>query len=132
MLDKLERIWKETFVIPLIYYSVPCVGPRGCTRKFHAEYLMFILKFQNTSAFEQLQIAQSVALQKKIDYIYQSVLAIFRYSGISMNLHESGPESTLEVPSVTFPYLLIKSGIFIRKCTFHFAALSHSLLHLWK
>jgi len=69
MLDKLERIWKVTHVIPLIYYSVPCLGPRGSTRKSHAEYLMFLLKFQTSSAFEQLQIAQSLALQKKkIDY----------------------------------------------------------------
>ena len=39
-----------------------------------------------------------------------------------MNLHKSGQESTLEFPSVTFPYLLIKSGVFTRKRTFHFAA----------
>jgi len=64
MLDKLERIWKGIVVIPLIYYSVPCVGPRGGTRKSHAEYLMFMLTFQNSSAFEQLQIAQSLALHK--------------------------------------------------------------------
>jgi hypothetical protein len=111
MLDKLERTWKWAFVIPLICYSVLCVGPRGCKRKSHAAYLMLMLKSQNSSAFEQLQVAQSLGLQKKkIEYMDQSVLAVFRYSGISMNLHKSGPESTLEVPSVTFPYLLTKSA----------------------
>jgi len=88
MLDKLERIWKGTFVITLIYYSVTCLEPRGSTRSFHVGYLLFLLKFQNSSAFGPLQFAQSLALQKKIGYTDQSVLTIFRQSGTSMNLHK--------------------------------------------
>jgi hypothetical protein len=88
MLDKFERIWKETFVIPLSYYSVTCLEPRGSTRNSHVGYLKFLLKFQNSSAFGPLQIAQSLALQNKIDYVDQSVLTIFRQSGTSMNLHK--------------------------------------------
>jgi len=49
---------------------------------------MFLLKFQNSSTFEPLKIAQSLALQKKIDYMDQSDLKIFRQSGTSMNLHK--------------------------------------------
>jgi hypothetical protein len=49
---------------------------------------MFLLKFQNSSAFEPLKIAQLLALRKKIDYMDQSDLKIFRRSRTSMNLHK--------------------------------------------
>jgi FPC/CPF motif-containing protein YcgG len=88
MLVKLERIQKETFVIPLSYNSVTCLEPRGSTQSSHAGYLMFLLKFQNSSTFEPLKITQSLALQKKIDYMDQSDLKIVRQSGTSINLHK--------------------------------------------
>jgi hypothetical protein len=49
---------------------------------------MFLPKFQYSSAFGPLQIAQSLTLQKKIDYMDQSLLTMFRQSGTSMNLYK--------------------------------------------
>ena len=106
MLDKLERIWKEIFVIPLRYYSVTCLEPRGSTRISHVGYLMFLLKFRNSRAFGLLQVAQSLALQKEIDYMDQAVLTIFRQSGYSMNLHKL-------ILIVVFPCILISTKLFL-------------------
>jgi hypothetical protein len=90
---------------------------------------MFLLKFQTSSAFGPRQYAESLALQKKIHCLDQSVLTILRKSGISMNLHKLNcpifsqirTGVNFKVPWVTVPYLYIKRGIFIRKRTLHFA-----------
>lgn len=88
MLDNLERFWKETFLIPLSYYSLLCLEHIGNTRRSHAGYLMFPLKFQNSSAFGPRQYAKSLALQKKIHCLDQSVVTTLRYCGTRMNFHK--------------------------------------------